>query len=233
MPQISERHSLPADVDPSAAELASRVDHTLLKPEASQEQVETLCQEALELGFASVCVNGLWTSLVAEKLNGSQVLTCTVVGFPLGASTSETKAFEAQEAVANGAQEIDMVIDVAAARAGDQAALEAEIHAVAQVVHAGGAELKVIIEACLLTDDQKVLACQAAVAAGADYVKTSTGFSTSGATAQDVALMRKTVGEEIGVKASGGVRTRDAAVEMLRAGASRIGASAGAALLEA
>lgn len=233
MPQISERHSLPADVDPSAAELASRVDHTLLKPEASQEQVETLCQEALELGFASVCVNGLWTSLVAERLNGSQVLTCTVVGFPLGASTSETKAFEAQEAVANGAQEIDMVIDVAAARAGDQAALEAEIRAVAQVVHAGGAELKVIIEACLLTDDQKVLACQAAVAAGADYVKTSTGFSTSGATAQDVALMRKTVGEEIGVKASGGVRTRDAAVEMLRAGASRIGTSAGAGLLEA
>lgn len=233
MPQNSERNSLPADVDPSAAELAAHVDHTLLKPEASHEQVETLCREALELGFASVCVNGLWTSLVAEKLKGSQVLTCTVVGFPLGASTPESKAFEAQEAVANGAQEIDMVIDVAAARAGDQAALEADVRAVAEVVHADGALLKVIIEACLLTDDQKVLACQAAVAGGADYVKTSTGFSTSGATAQDVALMRDVVGEDIGVKASGGIRTRQAAVEMLRAGASRIGASAGAALLEA
>lgn len=233
MPQISERHSLPADVDPSAAELAGRVDHTLLKPEASREQVETLCQEALDLGFASVCVNGRWTDLVAQRLQGSSVLTCTVVGFPLGASTPEAKAFEARDAVAHGAQEIDMVIDVAAARAEDRAALESEVRAVAEVVHAGGALLKVIIEACLLTDAQKVLACQAAVAGGTDYVKTSTGFSTGGATAQDVVLMRETVGEDIGVKASGGVRSREAAVEMLRAGASRIGASAGAALLEA
>ncbi|MDO5619090.1 deoxyribose-phosphate aldolase [Kocuria sp.] len=232
MPQSTERHPLPTDVDPSATELAARVDHTLLKPEASREQIEALCQEALDLGFASVCVNGVWTDLVAEKLRGSQVLTCTVVGFPLGASTPAAKAFEAEQAVGAGAQEIDMVIDVAAARAGNRGALEADVRAVAQVVHAGNAALKVIIEACLLNDEQKVLACQAAVAAGADYVKTSTGFSTGGATIQDVTLMRQTVGEQIGVKASGGVRTREAAVAMLRAGASRIGASAGAALLE-
>lgn len=231
VPEISERHSLPATSEPVGAELAARIDHTLLKPEASREQVETLCAEALEHGFASVCVNGVWTALVARKLSGSNVLTCTVVGFPLGASTSQAKAAEAEQAVADGAGEIDMVIDIAAARAGDREALEADVRAVAEVVHRGGAQLKTIIETCLLTDEQKVLACEAAVAAGTDYVKTSTGFSTGGATPEDVALMRRTVGEDIGVKASGGVRTREAAIAMLQAGASRIGASAGAALL--
>lgn len=231
MPETSERHSLPADTEPVGATLAARIDHTLLKPEASREQIETLCAEAVQYGFASVCVNGVWTAVVAEKLRGSDVLTCTVVGFPLGASTPEAKAFEARQAVSAGAQEIDMVIDVAAARRGDRQALVEDVSAVVEVVHAGGARLKVIIEACLLTDEQKVLACEAAVAAGADYVKTSTGFSTGGATPEDVALMRRTVGEQIGVKASGGIRSRETAISMLCAGASRIGASAGAALL--
>lgn len=227
----AERAPLPAAEPIDARMIAARVDHTLLKPEASAEAIDALCAEALELGFASVCVNGLWVARAARNLEGSPVLTCTVVGFPLGASTATAKAFEAREAVAAGAQEIDMVIDIAAARAGDRAGLEAEIRTVAEVVHAGGAQLKVIIETCLLTDEQKVLACEAAVAAGTDYVKTSTGFSTGGASPEDVALMRRSVGEGIGVKASGGVRTHEAAVEMLRAGASRIGASAGAALL--
>lgn len=231
VPQISERHSLPTDSEPAGSELAARIDHTLLKPEASREQVETLCREALQHGFASVCVNGVWTALVAEELRGCDVLTCTVVGFPLGASTPAAKAAEAEIAVHDGAQEIDIVIDVAAARRGDRQALEADVRAVAEVVHAGGAQLKTIVETCLLDNDQIVLACQAAVAAGTDYVKTSTGFSTGGATVEDVALMRKTVGEEIGVKASGGIRSRETAVAMIQAGASRIGASAGAALL--
>lgn len=227
----SERAPLPAAEPIDAGTIASRVDHTLLKPEASAEAIDTLSAEARALGFASVCVNGLWVARAAERLEGSDVLTCTVVGFPLGASTAAVKAFEAREAMASGAGEIDMVIDIAAARAGDRAALETDIRAVAEVVHAGAAQLKVIIETCLLSDEQKVLACEAAVAAGADYVKTSTGFSTGGASAEDVALMRRTVGEQIGVKASGGIRTHEAALEMLRAGASRIGASAGAVLL--
>lgn len=212
-------------------QLASRIDSTLLKPEASLEQIAALCRDARQHGFASVCVNPRWAGFVREQLTGSDVLTCVVVGFPLGASASEVKAFEAATAVAAGAQELDMVIDIAAARAGDRVRVEADVRAVAEAVHAGGARLKAIIETCLLTDEQKVLACEAAVAAGADYVKTSTGFSTAGATVADVRLMRETVGPGIGVKASGGIRTREDALAMLEAGASRIGASNGPALL--
>ncbi|MGQ1797887.1 deoxyribose-phosphate aldolase [Kocuria oceani] len=212
-------------------QLASYIDHTLLKPEASREQIATLCAEAKQYGFASVCTNPLWAGFVRGQLAGSDVLTCVVVGFPLGASATEVKAFETATAVAAGAQEIDMVIDIAAARAGERETLERDIAAVAEAAHAGGATLKVIIETCLLTDEQKVLACQAAVAAGADFVKTSTGFSTAGATAADVRLMRETVGPDIGVKASGGIRTREDALAMIEAGASRIGASSGPALV--
>ncbi|MFI7484293.1 deoxyribose-phosphate aldolase [Kocuria sp. M1R5S2] len=215
----------------SLRRLASAIDHTLLKPEASREQIAALCAQARQHGFASVCTNPLWAGFVREQLAGSEVLTCVVVGFPLGASATAVKAFEAATAVAAGAQEIDMVIDIAAARAGERETLEADIRAVAEAAHAGGAKLKVILETCLLTDEQKVLACRAAVAAGADYVKTSTGFSTGGATVADVRLMRETVGPEIGVKASGGIRTREDALAMLEAGASRIGASGGPALL--
>ncbi|MGX5357837.1 deoxyribose-phosphate aldolase [Kocuria sp. KH4] len=212
-------------------QLASYIDHTLLKPEASREQIAALCTEARQYGFASVCTNPLWAGFVREQLAGSDVLTCVVVGFPLGASATEVKAFETATAVAAGAQEIDMVIDIAAARAGERETLERDIAAVAEAAHAGGAALKVIIETCLLTDEQKVLACRAAVAAGADFVKTSTGFSTAGATVEDVRLMRETVGPDIGVKASGGIRTREDALAMIEAGASRIGASSGPALV--
>jgi deoxyribose-phosphate aldolase len=212
-------------------QLASYIDHTLLKPEASREQIAALCAEAEQYGFASVCTNPLWAGFVRERLAGSDVLTCVVVGFPLGASATEVKAFETATAVAAGAQEIDMVIDIAAARAGERETLERDIAAVAEAAHAGGAALKVIIETCLLNDEQKVLACRAAVAAGADYVKTSTGFSTAGATVADVRLMRETVGPDIGVKASGGIRTREDALALIEAGASRIGASSGPALV--
>ncbi|MFI7583249.1 deoxyribose-phosphate aldolase [Kocuria sp. M1N1S27] len=212
-------------------QLASLIDSTLLKPEASREQIATLCAEAREHGFASVCTNPLWTGFVREQLEGSDVLTCVVVGFPLGASATEVKAFEAATAVAAGAEEIDMVIDIAAARAGERERVEADVRAVAEAAHRGGARLKAIIETCLLSDEQKVLACEAAVAAGADYVKTSTGFSTAGATVEDVRLMRSAVGPDVGVKASGGIRTREAALALVEAGASRIGASNGPALL--
>lgn len=227
----SERQPISSLSDITAADIASRVDHTLLKPEASAEAIDQLCAEAREHGFASVCVNGLWVARAAEALAGSDVLVCTVVGFPLGASTPAAKAFEAREAIENGAQEIDMVLDIAAARAGDRQAMENDVRTVAQAVHEGGAQLKTIIETCLLEDPQKTVACQAAVDGGTDYVKTSTGFSTGGATPEDVELMRSAVGQGIGVKASGGIRTHEAAERMLRAGASRIGASAGAALL--
>jgi deoxyribose-phosphate aldolase len=216
---------------PRPDQLASCIDHTLLKPEASREQIATLCEEAKQYGFASVCTNPLWAGFVRERLEGSDVKTCVVVGFPLGASATEVKAFETVTAVAAGAQEIDMVIDIAAARAGERETVEQDVHAVAEAAHAHGALLKVIIETCLLTDEQKVLACQAAVAAGADYVKTSTGFAAAGATVEDVRLMRATVGPDIGVKASGGIRTREDALAMIEAGASRIGASSGPALL--
>ncbi len=217
--------------DRTAAQLAAAIDHTLLKPEASREDILRVCQEAREHGFASVCVNPLWVSTVAQALQGSEVKTCSVVGFPLGAVTTAAKVFETRQAVQDGAQEIDMVIDIAAARRADGPALEADISAVAQAAHDGGAILKVIIETSLLDDEAKVLACTSAVAAGADFVKTSTGFNGGGATVEDVRLMRSTVGPTIGVKASGGVRTREDALAVLDAGASRIGASSGIAIV--
>lgn len=213
------------------AAIAPYIDHTLLKPEASREQVLQVAAEAREHGFASVCINPVWVSTVAEALAGSDVRTCTVIGFPLGAGTTATKVFDASRAADDGADELDMVIDIAAARAGEQERLVQDIRAVAEVAHAKGKLLKVIIETCLLQDDAKVLACRAAVEAGADFVKTSTGFNGPGAKVEDVTLMRSTVGPEIGVKASGGVRSYKDAVAMIEAGATRIGASSGVAIV--
>ncbi|BCW82062.1 deoxyribose-phosphate aldolase [Pseudarthrobacter sp902506025] len=214
------------------ADIASYIDHTLLKPEASEADVLKVCAEAAEYRFKSVCVNPLWVKTVTTALRGSGVLTCSVVGFPLGATPTDVKSFEARGAVLDGAAEVDMVINIAAARANDKGALVEDIAAVAETVHAGGAILKVIIETALLTDEQKVLACQAAVEAGADFVKTSTGFNGGGATVEDVALMRRTVGPEVGVKASGGVRSLADAQAMIAAGATRIGASSGIAIVK-
>lgn len=210
---------------PTAAELAALIDHTALKPDTDEATVRRLIAEAREHGFASVCVNPRWVPLVAAELSGTDVGTCAVVGFPLGATTTQTKVSEAEQAVAAGATEIDMVIDIADALAGDRAALEAQIAAIAAVVHDAGALLKVIIETALLTDEAKELACRAAEAAGADYVKTSTGFSGGGATVEDVALMSRLVAPRLGVKASGGVRSYADAVAFVAAGATRLGAS--------
>ena len=210
--------------------LAKYIDHTLLKPDATEAQIEKLCAEAREYGFASVCVNSCYASLAARLLAGSDVAVCCVIGFPLGAATTAAKAFEAADAAQNGATEIDMVINVGAAKDGRWDDVEADIAGVAAAIE-GKALLKVIIETCLLTDGEKIEACRAAVRAGADFVKTSTGFSKAGANAADVALMRKTVGPEIGVKAAGGIRTCADAMKMIEAGASRIGASAGIAIL--
>ncbi|WP_091606530.1 deoxyribose-phosphate aldolase [Arthrobacter koreensis] len=217
---------------PQTADLASYIDHTLLKPEASREDILRVCEEAAEYGFKSVCVNPLWVSTVHTALKDSGVDTCSVIGFPLGATTTEVKVFEAQGALQDGADEIDMVIDIAAARRGDRETLVRDIASVAEAVHEVGAILKVIIETSLLTDEQKVLACEASVDAGADFVKTSTGFNGGGATVEDVALMRRTVGPNLGVKASGGVRSREDALAMIDAGATRIGASSGIAIVK-
>ena len=211
-------------------DLARYIDHTNLKPEATVAQIETLCKEALEYGFASVCVNSCHAGLAAQLLAESDTAVCCVIGFPLGASTTAAKAFEAADAVENGAKEIDMVINVGAAKDGRWDFVEADIAGVADAL-AGRARLKVIIETCLLTDAEKIEACRAAVRAGADFVKTSTGFSRAGATAADVALMRRAVGPDVGVKAAGGIRTYRDAVSMIEAGATRIGASAGIAIL--
>jgi len=211
----------------AACPLNSFIDHTLLKADATVEQITKLCQEAREFKFASVCVNSCWVRLCSELLRGSGVAVCTVVGFPLGAMIPEAKAFEAEAAIENGATEIDMVINVGALKSQDYRMVAKDIQVVCDAVHAHGALLKVIIEACLLTKEEKVIACLLAKNAGADYVKTSTGFSTGGATVEDVALMRKIVGEEMGVKAAGGIRDKKTAEAMLDAGADRLGASAG------
>ena len=181
------------------------IDHTLLRADAVSEEIVKLSQEAKQYGFASVCVNPAWVELAAEQLHGTDVKVCTVIGFPLGASTKEAKGFEAADAIRKGAQEVDMVINIGALKNGNDALVEADIRAVVEAA-AGKALVKVIIETCLLSDEEKVRACEAAVRAGADFVKTSTGFSTGGATPEDVALMRRTVGPDLGVKASGGVR---------------------------
>lgn len=213
-------------------ELNRYIDHTLLKPAATRADIAKLCAEAKEYRFASVCVNSAHIAEVAAALAGTDVTPCCVVGFPLGAMETEAKAFEAARAAALGAREIDMVMDIGAAKEGDFARVEADIAAVVSAIQ-GRAKLKVILECCLLTDEEKTAACLAAKRAGADFVKTSTGFSTGGATEHDVALMRAAVGDDMGVKASGGIRTQEDALRMIAAGASRIGASAGIAIVTA
>ena len=216
----------------SALSIAKLMDHTLLKAEATRSDIVQLCREARENIFASVCVNGYWVPLAASELAGSEVKVCTVVGFPLGATSTEAKVAETEGALRAGAQEIDMVQNIGALRGGDDRAVEEEIALVAAVCHRSGAIVKVILETSLLSDEQKVEACLLAKDAGADFVKTSTGFSTSGATVQDVALMRRAVGPEMGVKASGGIRSLDNVLKMLDAGATRIGASAGVKIVQ-
>jgi deoxyribose-phosphate aldolase len=209
--------------------LAGKIDHTLLKPEATEAEIRTLCDEARKHGFYSVCVNPANVVLSAQQLAGSDVKVCTVVGFPLGATTSEVKAFETRDAIGNGAQEIDMVINVGALKSGRMDRVESDIRAVVEA--AAGVPVKVILETCLLTDDEKVAACKASKSAGAAFVKTSTGFSKGGATVADIRLMRQTVGPEMGVKASGGVRDHATAIAMVEAGATRLGASASVAIV--
>src|SRR5436190_5776039 len=212
--------------------VASMIDHTLLKPDATRANIEELCREAAQFKFATVCVNPTWVALSARLLAGTGVGVCSVVGFPLGATTSDVKGYETQRAIFDGAREIDMVINVGALKSGDLRSVERDIESVVAPCRACGALSKVIIEAALLTDDEKVTACTLAKAAGADYVKTSTGFGPGGATAADVALMRRIVGADMGVKAAGGVRDLDALKAMVAAGATRVGASAGVKILQ-
>jgi deoxyribose-phosphate aldolase len=220
----------PPAAAPLASELSRFIDHTLLKPEATEEQVEKLCEEAARHRFYSVCVNSSWTEYCARKLGGTGVKVCAVVGFPLGAMDSRAKAFEARTAVANGASEIDMVMNVGAMKAGNLKLVKEDMLAVRRACRQGIA-LKVILETCMLTDEEKVLACQIAKDVEADFVKTSTGFNKAGATVADIALMRRTVGPKMGVKAAGGVRSYEDAVAMIGAGATRLGTSAGVLLV--
>jgi deoxyribose-phosphate aldolase len=217
-------------VDPSVAAL---IDHTILKPDATAEEVKKVCREARQFGFASVCVNPYWVPLVSSELAGSKVMVCTVCGFPLGATSTSSKVAEATTAVRAGAQEVDMVVNVGALKSGDYDTVKLDIQSVAEACHKGGAALKVILETALLDDNEKAIACTLAKLAGADFVKTSTGFSKHGATAADIALMRRVVGPEMGVKASGGIRTLEDVRTMTEAGASRIGASASVKIIEA
>lgn len=213
------------------SQLAKYMDHTLLKADATVDGIDRVVAEAKRFGCASVCVNPFWVPYVARLLDGSDVATCTVVGFPLGASSTASKVFETTDAIANGADEIDMVINIGELKAGHAELVREDIRAVAEATHAGGKLLKVIIECCLLTDDEKRLACLLCAEACADFVKTSTGFSTGGATVADVALMRDCVGPDFGVKAAGGIRTLADAYAMIEAGASRLGVSAAASIL--
>lgn len=217
---------------PTDVSLAGMIDHTLLKPDATQDQIAQLCFEARKYGFASVCVNPTHVALCAQLLKGSPVKVCTVIGFPLGATTTDAKSFEALKALNDGANELDMVLNIGALKARDLALVARDILEVVKVGHAADALVKVIIETALLNDEEKVMACLLSKEAGADYVKTSTGFSGGGATVEDITLMRRTVGPEMGVKASGGVRTRDEAENMVKAGATRIGASAGVKIVQ-
>lgn len=210
--------------------ISSYIDHTQLAENATEDKIEKLCNEAKEYKFASVCVNSCWASYCAQKLAGTAVNVCCVVGFPLGAMSIAAKAFEAKHAIEDGATEIDMVINVGALKDKKDSFVEEDIRAVKEAC--GDKHLKVIIETCLLTEEEKVRACKLAVKAGADFVKTSTGFSTAGATAEDVALMRKTVGDNVGVKAAGGIRDYQTAMKMIEAGANRLGCSAGIAIVQ-
>ncbi|WP_062050052.1 deoxyribose-phosphate aldolase [Bacillus sp. JCM 19034] len=211
--------------------IARYIDHTALKADTTEEEIIKLCEEAKEYSFASVCINPTWVKRASQLLNGvDDVKVCTVIGFPLGATTSEVKAFETRNAIENGANEVDMVINVAALKRKDNDFVEKDIRSVVEAAN-GKALVKVIIETCLLTTEEKRRACELVVRAGADYVKTSTGFSTGGATVSDIQLMRQTVGPKTGVKASGGVRDLEGAKAMIEAGATRIGASAGVAIV--
>lgn len=210
--------------------LAAYIDHTLLKPDAKKEQIEQICKEALTYGFASVCTNGVFTSFVADLLKGSNVKTCAVVGFPLGAMSTEAKVMETQIAVQDGAQEIDMVLPIGLLKAKEDDKVKKDIEAVVQAA-GSKAVVKVIIETCLLTDEEKEKACKLSMEAGAAFVKTSTGFSTGGATIEDVKLMKSVVGDVLKVKASGGIRTKEDAIHFIEAGADRIGTSNGVQMM--
>jgi len=223
----SQLGNIPEDPD-----IAGMIDHTLLKPDATADQIAQLCYEARKFEFASVCINPTHVKLCAELLQGTKVKVCTVIGFPLGASSPDVKAFEAQTALKDGATEIDMVINIGALKAGDLTLVARDINEVVKVGHGEGAIVKVIIETALLNDEEKITACLLSKEAGADFVKTSTGFSGGGATVEDISLMRKVVGSEMGVKASGGVRDFEAAQNMVKAGATRLGASAGVKIVK-
>ena len=227
----ADRVAYHGDASSVPLEMAKYIDHTLLKPDATADDIDQLCAEAEEYEFASVCVNPTWVARCSRNLRGSSVKVCSVIGFPLGASTPQIKAMEARQALRDGAREVDMVLNVGALRSGDHELVRTDIEKVVDSAHEAGAIVKVILETALLTDEEKVIASALAKAARADFVKTSTGFGGGGATVFDVALMRETVGPEMGVKASGGVRTAEDAQDMIAAGASRIGASAGVQIL--
>lgn len=229
----AQRLSSTLGVIPGDQDLAKYIDHTLLKPEATAEQIAQLCYEARKYNFASVCVNPSYVKLCAELLAGTPVKVCTVIGFPLGATSTDVKAYETQSAIQHGATEIDMVINIGALKTRDLQTVAGDIREVVKTAHDRGALVKVIIETALLTEEEKVLACLLAKEAGADYVKTSTGFASGGATVEDVALMRRVVGPAMGVKAAGGIRTREDAENMVKAGATRLGASAGVKIVQA
>ena len=213
-------------------QLARLIDHTLLKPDATPAEIEQICEEALEYQFASACINPSYVPLAAAELGDTEIAVCAAIGFPLGATTTTAKVCEAEQALSDGATELDMVLHLGALKAGERGRVEEDIAAVATVCHEGGALLKVIIEAALLSDEEKVLACEIAQEAGADFVKTSTGFAASGAKVEDVQLMRRTVSQRIGVKAAGGIHSYEEALAMIEAGANRIGASAGVQIVE-
>ena len=229
----AERLTSTVGVIPDDKKLAGMIDHTMLKPDATADKIAQLCFEARKYHFASVCVNPTNVKLCADLLRNSDVKVCTVIGFPLGATSTEVKVFETKNALENGATEIDMVINIGALKAGDNELVARDIREVVAVTHAANALVKVIIEAALLSDDEKVVACLLAKEAGADFVKTSTGFSSGGATVHDVALMRRAVGPDLGVKAAGGIHTHEEAEQMIAAGATRIGASAGIKIIQA
>ncbi len=228
----AERFGIESGAAPLFNDLAQYIDHTLLKPDATEAQIRQLCKEAAQFRFATVCVNPAWVKLCAQLLKGTGVGICTVVGFPLGATPADVKAFEARRAIFDGAQEVDMVVNIGFLKSGLDALVLDDICQVVRASHEGCARVKVIIEAALLTNEEKAKACTLAKQAGADYVKTSTGFGPGGATAEDVALMRRVVGKEIGVKAAGGIRDLAAAQKMIAAGATRVGASAGVRIVQ-
>lgn len=223
----ADRVSFHGEAEDVPLDLAKYIDHTLLKPDATRDEIDVLCAEAVEYGFASVCINPYWVKRAAESLRGSDVKVCTVIGFPLGAATSDVKAAETRRALRDGAREVDMVLNIGALKSGEHDVVLKDIERVVDAAHEAGALTKVILETALLTDEEKVIASSLARQARADFVKTSTGFGGGGATIYDVALMRETVGPDMGIKASGGVRTTEDVEDMIAAGATRIGASAG------